>query len=102
MLRERFTAGTTEEVKATYSASCCSPRVSITVYDLAGNQKTISLDVTEYILGPVEIIAITLGAILLLIIIVAIITAIVYCVKKRQNSRDLPVYRNRAERDRSP
>lgn len=102
MLRERFTAGSTEEVKATYSASCCAPRVSITSYDLAGNQKIISLDVTEYILGPVEIIAITLGAVLLLIIIVAIIVAIVYCVKKRRNSRDLPVYRGRAERERSP
>lgn len=100
-MRDRFTAGSTHEVKATYSASCCTPRVTITSYDLAGNQKTIALDVTEYYLGPVEIIAITLGSILLVILIVAIVLVIVYCVKKRRNSRELPVYRSRAERERS-
>lgn len=101
LIRDRFIAGTTEEVKATYAASCCEPRVSITSFDLAGNQKTITVDVTEYYLGPVEIIAITLGVILLIVIIIGIIFAIIYCVKKRRNSRELPVYRSRADRERA-
>lgn len=101
LFRDRYTAGTTDEVKATYSASCCSPRVTITSYDLAGNQRTISLDVTDIYLEPMEIVAIVLGVILLILIIIAIIVAIVYCCKKRRNSRELPVYRSRAERERS-
>ena len=100
-IRDRYTAGTTQEVKATYSASCCTPRVSITSYDLAGNQKTITLDVTEFYLEPMEIVAIVLGTLLLILIIVAIIWAIVYCCKKHRNTRELPVYRSRADRDRA-
>lgn len=101
LIRDQYTAGTTQEVKATYSASCCTPRVSITSYDLAGNQKTITLDVTEYYLEPMEIVAIVLGVILLIIIIAAIVWAIVYCCKKHRNTRELPVYRSRSERDRA-
>lgn len=101
LIRDRYTAGTTQEVKATYTASCCTPRVSITSYDLAGNQKTITLDVTEFYLEPMEIVAIVFGSILLLIIIIAIIWVIIYCCKKHRNTRELPVYRSRAERDRS-
>lgn len=101
LIRDQYTAGTTQEVKATYSASCCTPRVSITSYDLAGNQKTITLDVTEYYLEPIEIVAIVLGVILLILIIVAIVWAIVYCCKKRRNTRELPVYRSRSERERA-
>lgn len=101
LIRDRYTAGTTQEVKATYTASCCTPRVSITSYDLAGNQKTITLDVTEYYLEPMEIVAITLGVILLIFIIIAIVVAIVYCCKKRRATRELPVYRSRGERDRA-
>lgn len=101
LFRDRYTAGTTQEIKATYSASCCTPRVTITSFDLAGNQKTVTLDVTEYYLEPIEIVAIVLGVILLLIIIAAIIWAIVYCCKKHRNARELPVYRGRADRDRS-
>lgn len=101
LIRDRYTAGTTQEVKATYSASCCTPRVSITSYDLAGNQKTITLDVTEYYLEPVEIVAITLGVILLIVIIIAIVVLIVYCCKKHRETRELPVYRSRGERDRA-
>lgn len=101
LILDRYTAGTTQEVKATYSASCCTPRVSITSYDLAGNQKTITLDVTEFYLEPMEIVAIVLGSFLLLIIIIAIIWAIVYCCRKHRNARELPVYRSRADRDRS-
>lgn len=101
LIRDQYTAGTREEVKATYSASCCNPRVTITSYDLAGNQKTITLDVTDLYLEPFEIVAIVLGSILLIIIIAAIIWAIVYCCKKHRNTRELPVYRSRAERERS-
>ncbi|XP_055323412.1 uncharacterized protein LOC129578614 isoform X2 [Sitodiplosis mosellana] len=100
-IRDRYTAGTTQEVKATYTASCCTPRVSITSYDLTGNQKTITLDVTEFYLEPMEIVAIVLGTLLLLVIIIAIIWAIVYCCKKHRTTRELPVYRSRAERDRA-
>lgn len=100
IIRNVFTAGTRDEVKATYSASCCTPRVTITAYDLAGNQRTIAVDVTEYILGPVEIAAIVLGVILILIIIAVIIGIIVYCCKKRKEARELPVYRSRPERER--
>lgn len=88
-------------MKATYSASCCTPRVTITSYDLAGNQKTITLDVNEYYLSPVEIVAIVLGVILLILLIAAIVWAIVYCCKKRRNTRELPVYRSRSERERA-
>lgn len=101
LIRDRYTAGTTHEVKATYSASCCTPRVSITSYDLAGNQKTITFDVTDFYLEPMEIVAIVLGSILLIIMIIAIIWAIVYCCKKHRNTRQLPVFRSRAERDRA-
>lgn len=100
LARSKFTAGTRDEIKATYSASCCSPRVTITSYDVAGNQKTISIDVNDIYLGTAEIIAIILGVILIVVIIVAIIMAIIYCCKRKE-SRDLPVYRGRAERDRS-
>lgn len=95
-------AGTSREVKATYTASCCSPRVTITAYDLAGNQKTITVDVTDYIFNAAEIAAITLGVLLLLILIGVVIALIVYCCKKRKNSHDLPVYRSRLERERNP
>lgn len=101
LIRDQYVAGTTQEVKATYSASCCAPRVSITVYDLAGNQKTLTLDVTEFYLEPMEIVAIVLGVILLIILIAAIVWAIYYCVKKHRNTRELPVYRSRSDRERA-
>lgn len=101
LIRDQYVAGTTQEVKATYSASCCSPRVSITSYDLAGNQKTLTLDVTEFYLEPMEIVAIVLGVILLIILIAAIVWAIYYCVKKHRNTRELPVYRSRSDRERA-
>lgn len=101
LIRDQYTAGSTQEVKATYSTSCCVPRVSITSFDLAGNQKTITLDVTEFYLEPIEIVAIVLGVILLIIIIIAIVSAIVYCCKKHRNSRELPVYRSHSERERN-
>lgn len=100
LFRDSYVAGTTREVKASYTASCCAPRVTITAFDLTGNQRSITVDVTDYVLNPAEIAAITLGAILLLILIAVIIALIVYCCKKRKDSVDLPVYRSRLERER--
>lgn len=74
--------------------------MTITSYDLAGNQRTIAVDISEYIFGAVEITAIVLGVILILIILAAIIGLIVYCCKKRKGARELPVYRSRTERER--
>ncbi|KAG5672847.1 hypothetical protein PVAND_002936 [Polypedilum vanderplanki] len=47
VLRSPFVAGTNEEVTATYSASCCEPRVTITAYDLNRNQRTLQLNVDD-------------------------------------------------------
>lgn len=100
-IRNAYTAGTTGEIKATYTASCCSPRVTITAFDAAGNQKTISVDVTDIYLDEATIAAITLGVILLIVLLVLLICLIVWCVKKRRKeSRELPVYRTRTERRR--
>lgn len=99
-IRNAFTAGTTNEVKATYTSSCCATRVKITAFDVAGNQKTITVDVTEIILDEIAITAIVLGVLLLIVIIAAIVVLIVWCCKKRKQSRELPVYRSRTERER--
>lgn len=105
-IRMAYMAGTNGEVKATYTASCCTPRVTITAYDLAGNQKTISVDVNDIYLDEGAIAAITLGCILILILIIMIIVCIVWCVKKRRKeTQELPVYRartfERRERERT-
>lgn len=98
-IRQAYVAGTTGEVKGTYTASCCDPRVTVTAFDLAGNQKTISVDVNDLYLDEGSIAAIVLGSILLLVLIVLIIVWIVWCVKKkRKESAELPVYRTRTER----
>ena len=47
LIRAPYVAGTNDEVKATFTASCCEPRVSITAYDLNRNQKAIQLNVDE-------------------------------------------------------
>lgn len=102
IVRNAFTAGTTSEVKATYTSSCCTTRVTITSYDLAGNQRSHTVDVTEFILNEASIAAIALGVVLLIILICLAIGLIVWCCKKRKASRELPVYRTRGERERSP
>ena len=101
-IRTAFTAGTNNEVKATYTSSCCTTRVSITVFDVAGNQRSATVDVTEFILNEASIAAIALGVILLIIIILLLVALIVWCCKKRKQSRELPVYRSsRVERERT-
>ncbi|XP_037045802.1 uncharacterized protein LOC119081167 [Bradysia coprophila] len=101
IVRNAFTAGTNNEVKATYTSSCCTTRVTITSYDLAGNQRSHTVDVTEFILNEASIAAIALGVVLLVILICLAIGLIVWCCKRRKASRELPVYRSRGERERS-
>lgn len=96
--RNDFIAGTKNQVVASYSASCCQPKVTITVFDLAGNQRSVSLDVTDIWLSEAGIAAVVLGVILLLIILILIFLLICWCVRKRRESRELPVYRS--DRDR--
>lgn len=96
LLRNQFTAGTREPVTATYSASCCQPRVTITAYDAANNQKTISLDVTDIWLSDAAIAAVVVGVILLIILIILAICLCIWCRRRRKQTGELPVYRSRA------
>lgn len=98
-MRTPFIAGTTNLVKATYTSSCCTTKVTITVFDVAGNQKIISADVREYWLDEASIAAVVLGSILFILLVVIIICLIVWCCR-RKKSREFPVYRSRAERER--
>lgn len=91
--RSAFTAGSREAVTATYAASCCQTRVTITAYDIAGNQRTEAFDVTDIYLDAAGISAIVLGCLLIIILIILLIFCIRWCWQKRQ-SRELPVYRS--------
>jgi hypothetical protein len=93
VIRAPYTAGTTEEVKATYSASCCEPRVSITAYDLNRNQHTIQLNVDEPWLSDYAIATVVLAVLFLIVLIILIVIWVMWCCKKRRASRDLPTYR---------
>lgn len=93
LLRAPFTAGTTEEVKATYSASCCEPRVTITVYDLNRNQRTLQLNVDEPWLGEYAIATVVLACLFLILLIILLVIFCRWCCKRRKMSRDLPTYR---------
>lgn len=93
LLRQPFTAGTNDEVKATYTASCCEPRVSISAYDLNRNQRTIQLDVDAPWLSEYGVATVVLGVLFFLLLIILIVIWIVWCVRRRRVSRDLPTYR---------
>lgn len=93
LLRAPFTAGTTEEVHATYSASCCEPRVTITVYDLNRNQRTIQLNVDEPWLSEYGIATVVLACLFLILLIILIVILVRWCIQRRRVSRDLPSYR---------
>lgn len=93
LIRAPFTAGTTEEVKATYTASCCEPRVSISAYDLNRNQKSIQLNVDEPWLSEYAIATVVLAVLFFILLIILIVIWIVWCCKRRRASRDLPTYR---------
>ncbi|XP_002132605.2 uncharacterized protein [Drosophila pseudoobscura] len=96
--RNYYTAGSTEPLKATYMASCCEPKVAITAYDASGNQRSINIDVRDVVLTEGAIAAICLGAILLLLLIIAIIWGIVWCCRRRKVSLELPTYRSHSTR----
>lgn len=96
--RNYYTAGTTEPLKATYMASCCEPKVAITAYDAAGNQRSINIDVRDVVLTEAAIAAICLGAILLLLLIVLLVWCIIWCCRRRKVSLELPTYRSHSTR----
>lgn len=93
LIRAPFTAGTNDEVKATYSASCCEPRVSITAYDLNRNQKSIQLNVDDLWLSDYAIATVVLAVLFFTLLIIVIVVWIVWCCKRRRASQDLPTYR---------
>lgn len=94
LLRAPFTAGTNDEVKATYSASCCEPRVTVTAYDLNRNQRTIQLNVDDPWLSEYAIATVVLACLFLILLIILIVILVVLCIKRRRASRDLPTYRS--------
>lgn len=96
IIRNAFTAGTNGEVKATYSASCCSTKVTISAADLAGNQRTVTLDVRDLVLNEATIAAIVVGVLLLLLLIVLCVWLCVWCCRRRRASRDLELFRARS------
>ncbi|XP_073966310.1 uncharacterized protein isoform X2 [Choristoneura fumiferana] len=89
MYDSNFIAGTREEVMATYRATCCAPRLSITAVDANGNVNSYMIDISGYLNGA-SIAAITLGVFLAIAIIALIIFLIYWCVRRRKESRELP------------
>lgn len=96
LLRNGFTAGTRDPVIATYSASCCQPRVTITAFDAANNQKTVTLDVTDIWLSEAGIAAVVVGVLLFIVLVILIVILCIWCVRRRKQTQELPVYRSRA------
>lgn len=95
--RNSFTIGTNQALRTTYSASCCQPKVTLTAYDIAGNQKTHNIDVRDIVLSEASIAAIVLGALLLILLIVLIVILVIWCVKRRRASHDLHSYRSHSQ-----
>lgn len=100
-MRNAFVAGTRDSVTATYSASCCQPRVTITAFDMSNNQKTINLDVTDIWLSEAAIAAIVVGCLLLVALIILIVVLCVWCARRRKRSQELPIYRSSRSRSQS-
>ncbi|KAL7020307.1 hypothetical protein ACKWTF_011464 [Chironomus riparius] len=88
LLRAPFTAGTTEEVHATFSASCCEPKVSITAYDLNRNQRTLQLDVDWPWLSEYGIATVVLGCLFFILLIILIVIWVRWCIKRRRERND--------------
>ncbi|XP_050071841.1 uncharacterized protein LOC126559712 [Anopheles maculipalpis] len=88
-----FTAGTRDEVRASYTASCCQPRVTVTAYDVSRNVRSLNLDVTDIWLNEAGIAAVVLGILLFIALIILLILLIRYCIRKRRQSKELPIYR---------
>jgi hypothetical protein len=85
-LRAPFTAGSNDEVKATYSASCCEPRVSITAYDLNRNQRNIQLNVDAPWLSDYAIATVVLAVLFFILLIILIVIWVVRCCKNRKSN----------------
>ncbi|XP_017481660.1 PREDICTED: uncharacterized protein LOC108370774 isoform X2 [Rhagoletis zephyria] len=98
LYRNSYTVGSTEALKATYIATCCEPKVTVTGFDVAGNQRSYNIDVRDLVLTEASIAAIVLGALLLLLLIILLIWLIVWCCRRRQVSLDLPTYRSHSTR----
>lgn len=94
IIRTPYVAGTKEDVRATYTTSCCSPRVTVTSYDVAKNPSTFTVDVRDVWLDAAGIAAVTLGSLLGLLLLILLILACVWCCCHNRESRDLPVYRS--------
>lgn len=89
LLRQPFDAGTNDEVKATYSASCCEPRVSISAYDLNRNQRSIQLNVDAPWLSDYAIATVVLAVLFFTLLIILIVIWIVWCCRRRQMEHNL-------------
>ncbi|XP_053671739.1 uncharacterized protein LOC128721954 [Anopheles nili] len=88
-----FTAGTRDEVRASYTASCCQPRVTVTAYDVSRNVRSLNLDVTDIWLNDAGIAAVVLGVLLFIALIILLVLLVRYCIRKRKQSQELPIYR---------
>lgn len=95
--RNTFTVGTNQPLRATYTASCCQPKVTLVAYDIAGNQRTHNIDVRDVVLSEASIAAIVLGVLLLILLIVLIVILVVWCCRRKRVSHDLPSYRSHSE-----
>ncbi|XP_052868096.1 uncharacterized protein LOC128274051 [Anopheles cruzii] len=88
-----FTAGTRDEVRASYTASCCQPRVTVTAYDVSRNVRSLNLDVTDIWLNEAGIAAVVLGVLLFIALVILLVLLVRYCIRKRRQSKELPIYR---------
>lgn len=102
VVRTPYVAGTKEDVRATFTASCCQPRVTVTSYDVAKNPSTFTVDVRDVWLSSAGIAAVTLGVLLGVLLIIFIIAMLVWCCCRNRESRDLPVYRTDSRTSRRP
>ncbi|XP_063899331.1 uncharacterized protein LOC110378641 isoform X1 [Helicoverpa armigera] len=91
MYSSDFVSGTRQEVMAIYRATCCAPRVVINAVDAYGNANSYTIDISGY-LTDAAIAAIVLGVLLGIALIILLIASIVWCVRKRKESRELPSY----------
>ena len=89
LIRAPYTAGTNDEVKATYSASCCEPRVSITAYDLNRNQVSIQLNVDDPWLSEYGIATVVLACLFFILLIILIVIWVRWCCKRRRKEDNL-------------
>ncbi|XP_026474911.1 uncharacterized protein LOC113378582 [Ctenocephalides felis] len=98
LVTSSYSAGTKEQVSAFYSASCCNPRVVLTSTDVAGNQNSYTVDVSDIYLDSASIALIVVGILLLIALVVLVVLGVLACLKRKRASRDLPAYRGERAR----